>query len=74
MPMGSAHGIAPDARVRPVRGGAVAPVGEALLGRVLDGAGCPLDGLGTLRTEAVLNEVGDAGYTMRAAKVEPYEE
>jgi flagellum-specific ATP synthase len=51
MPTGSLDGLAPSARVIPMgRGGDVA-VGECLLGRVIDGAGRPLDGRGPLRTE-----------------------
>lgn len=51
MPTGSVQGLALNARVVPVgRAGDVA-VGEGLLGRVIDGAGQPLDGMGPLRTE-----------------------
>ena len=51
MPVDSAHGLSPNARVVP-RGGAIdIPVGEALLGRVVDGRGVPLDGRGPLRCE-----------------------
>ncbi|MEL7448121.1 MAG: flagellar protein export ATPase FliI [Pseudomonadota bacterium] len=50
MPTGHVTGMMPDARVIPSRRVAEAAVGEALLGRVLDGAGEPLDGKGALRT------------------------
>jgi flagellum-specific ATP synthase len=51
MPTGSPHGLAPNARVVPLgRAGDVA-VGERLLGRVIDGAGRPLDNEGPLRLE-----------------------
>lgn len=29
---------------------------------------------GTLKTQAFLNDIGDAGYTMQAADIEPYDE
>jgi len=51
MPTGSTRGLAPNARVIPLGGAGEIKVGEALLGRVIDGAGQPLDGLGPLRLE-----------------------
>ncbi len=50
MPTAAVHGLVPNARVVPMQGGAEAPVGDELLGRVLDGAGRPLDGKGALQT------------------------
>ncbi len=49
MPTGDIRGVMPGARVIPTRGEAPVLVGDALLGRVLDGAGRPLDGMGELR-------------------------
>jgi flagellum-specific ATP synthase len=49
MPTGEIRGIMPGARVVPTRSISEVAVGDALLGRVLDGAGRPLDGLGELR-------------------------
>jgi flagellum-specific ATP synthase len=49
MPTGDIRGIMPGARVIPTRSVSEVGVGDALLGRVLDGAGRPLDGLGELR-------------------------
>ncbi len=49
MPTGDIRGIMPGARVIPTRSASEVLVGEALLGRVLDGAGRPLDGAGELR-------------------------
>ncbi|WP_196137317.1 flagellar protein export ATPase FliI [Aliikangiella sp. G2MR2-5] len=46
MPIGKIHGIGPGARVIPTHSQATIPVGEALLGRVLDGQGKPIDGKG----------------------------
>lgn len=49
MPTGDIRGLMPGARVIPIDGVTAIPVGEELLGRVLDGAGRPIDGLGELR-------------------------
>lgn len=49
MPYGEARGIGPQVRVVLTGEQARAPVGEALLGRVIDGLGQPLDGRGPLR-------------------------
>jgi len=45
MPAGEMHGLTPNARVIPMRQAAEVAVGDALLGRVIDGEGRPLDGL-----------------------------
>ncbi|HEC12664.1 MAG TPA: flagellar protein export ATPase FliI [Acidiferrobacteraceae bacterium] len=50
MPTGDISGLMPNARVVPTGRVCEAPVGESLLGRILDGAGNPLDGAGPLRT------------------------
>lgn len=47
-PLGSLAGVRPGDRVLPARTGASVPVGEELLGRVIDSFGRPLDGLGAL--------------------------
>ncbi len=52
MPTGDIRGLQPDARVVPTGRVSEAPVGEALLGRVIDGSGQPLDGKGRLHTQA----------------------
>ena len=51
MPTGDIHGLKPNARVIPRIGAETALVGERLLGRIIDGAGQPLDGLGPLQCE-----------------------
>lgn len=48
MPAGPVDGLRSQARVRPISGRASAPVGDALLGRVVDARGCPIDSLGPL--------------------------
>jgi flagellum-specific ATP synthase len=50
MPTGDIRGIGPNSRVVPTGKVYDAPVGEQLLGRVIDGAGNPLDGKGPLGT------------------------
>ncbi|MFO7325619.1 MAG: flagellum-specific ATP synthase FliI, partial [Pseudomonadota bacterium] len=48
MPTGDVHGVKPGARVIPRQGAGYVRVGPELLGRVIDGAGEPLDGRGPL--------------------------
>jgi FliI/YscN family ATPase len=48
MPLGNMEGIQPDSSVYPIGTVFQAPVGERLLGRVLDGIGEPIDNLGKL--------------------------
>ncbi len=45
MPAERVHGVVPNARVIPLRENETFTVGDHLLGRVIDGAGRPLDGL-----------------------------
>lgn len=49
MNLGGPAALLPDAPVRPVGPPGEAEVGAALLGRVVDGAGRPIDGLGPIR-------------------------
>ncbi|MBF8999492.1 MULTISPECIES: flagellar protein export ATPase FliI [Vibrio] len=51
MPSEQINGILPGAKVTPLTQEAGMPVGMELLGRVVDGVGNPLDGLGPLYTE-----------------------
>jgi flagellum-specific ATP synthase len=46
MPLGELHGIGPGTPVQPTGGPFRVAVGDSLLGRVIDGLGTPLDGLG----------------------------
>ena len=48
MPTGDSHGLGPNARVVPSQRAGTVPVGPELLGRIIDGAAQPLDGLGPL--------------------------
>jgi flagellum-specific ATP synthase len=55
MPSGELHGLEPDCRVIPLGKNSLAKVGFGLLGRVLDGAGNPLDDKGPLKTDAQIS-------------------
>jgi flagellum-specific ATP synthase len=48
MPTGHAEGLEPDTRVVPARRAGTVAIGESMLGRIVDGAGQPLDGLGPI--------------------------
>ncbi|HEY4213853.1 MAG TPA: flagellar protein export ATPase FliI [Steroidobacteraceae bacterium] len=58
MPTSDAHGLGPSARVIPRQGSGTVSVGPQLLGRIVDGAGQPLDGLGPLDCEATVRLTG----------------
>lgn len=48
MPIGDTQGLSPNAKVVPVPGGVKVKVGKAMLGRIVDGSGQPLDELGPM--------------------------
>ncbi len=50
IPLADSHGITPGAKVIPLLTEARTAVGEALLGRVIDGLGRPLDSAGEIRS------------------------
>jgi flagellum-specific ATP synthase len=58
MPTGDSHGLAPNAVVTPRYGAGTIAVGPQLLGRIIDGAAQPLDGLGPLECEARVRLAG----------------
>ena len=58
MPTGDIRGLTPNARVIPTGEVCEALVGDRLLGRVIDGAGKPLDGKGPIATDARLPLAG----------------
>ncbi|NRA84462.1 MAG: flagellar protein export ATPase FliI [Gammaproteobacteria bacterium] len=58
MPSEELHGVLPGAKVRPLLHQKGFPVGMELLGRVVDGIGKPLDGLGPLKTDHHLSGKG----------------
>lgn len=51
MPTENVKGIIPGSRVHPLQKETGLPVGDALLGRVIDANGAPLDGLGKINTQ-----------------------
>jgi flagellar biosynthesis/type III secretory pathway ATPase len=55
VPLGATAGIRPGARVVGRGASATIPVGEGLLGRVLDGLGRPIDGLGPIKRTRTRN-------------------
>jgi flagellum-specific ATP synthase len=72
MPTGDIRGLMPGARVIPTHSESSACVGEQLLGRVLDGAGRPLDGFGELRCTDRVSLTGEPlNPLMRRAIREP---
>lgn len=60
MPTGELRGVSPNARVIPARTAAQVKVGPELLGRVIDGAGKPLDGRGPLLCDDPVQLEGSA--------------
>ncbi|OAH97670.1 flagellar protein export ATPase FliI [Methylomonas methanica] len=71
MPTGDTHGLEPGCRVIPMGKNSLASVGFGLLGRVLDGAGNPLDSKGPLDTDA---KVSLAGVTINPLSRKPIRE
>ena len=58
MPTGHVDGLTPNARVIPSAHSSDVAVGEAMLGRVIDAAGRPLDGKGPVETHAQVPLMG----------------
>ena len=72
MPLGAVHGLRAGAPVRSLGRSMTAPVGRALLGRILDGLGRPIDGLGPLRASGqVPVDAAAPGPLTRARIVTP---
>ena len=59
MPTEAIDGIAPGARVRPLKEDSQMPVGPGLLGRVVNGLGRPLDGKGPIQAEESVSLQGE---------------
>ncbi|MCE3003057.1 MAG: FliI/YscN family ATPase [Xanthomonadaceae bacterium] len=70
MPSSEVHGLLPNARVVPTAGEGTVPVGDGLLGRVIDGEGTPLDGRPLPRLNA---EVPLSGRSINPLEREPIE-
>jgi len=71
MPTGDIHGLKPNARVVPRLGAEMVSVGPQLLGRIIDGAGTPLDGLGPIDAE---ERIRLTGTTINPLERQPIEE
>lgn len=59
MPFGELRGVRPGSRVVGISSSPAIPVGEAYLGRVIDGLGIPIDGKGAVRAEDEYPLYGD---------------
>ena len=69
MPTGDIRGLVPNARVKPIYSDSQVPVSDALLGRVVDGAGKPLDGKGPIRVKDKMPLHGQAMNPLSRAPV-----
>jgi flagellar biosynthesis/type III secretory pathway ATPase len=67
MPLGEMHGIHPGSEVIATGSAMRMPVGNALKGRVLDGLGKPLDGLGEIVAEHTVAS-GSARFFKQASR------
>jgi flagellum-specific ATP synthase len=70
MPLGAIRGLRAGMPVRPLGTALRVPVGTGLLGRVLDGLGRPIDGLGPLRADAWVPVDGSAPHPLDRARVD----
>lgn len=69
MPLTAIDGLRPGARVVPLSTASKVPVGEGLLGRVLNGNGEPLDDLGPVQAQARVSLAGDIINPLHRAPV-----
>jgi len=69
MPVEPANSLSPGAKVTPILDGSSIPVGDNLLGRVISGAGIPLDGKGDLVSNQMLNLEGAIINPMQRAPI-----
>jgi len=74
MPLGDIGGIHPGSEVIALGRPLQAPVGDALMGRVLDGLGQPLDGLGPLRADRMVGVFANPPHPLRRQRItQPFE-
>jgi flagellum-specific ATP synthase len=74
MPLGDISGIHPGSEVIALGRPLEIPVGESLKGRVLDGLGQPLDGLGPIRPDRVASAHLAPPHTLRRQRIhQPFE-
>lgn len=69
MPVETVQGLEPGARVTPILDGGHIPVGDCLLGRVINGAGVPLDDKGDIISQDSLNTSGKVINPMHRAPI-----
>ncbi len=73
MPLGEPEGIAPGSEVIALRHHWTVPVGDELLGRILDGLGHPMDGKGPLNCMKVRSLRGSAPNPLTRSRInEPF--
>ncbi|MBN2864674.1 MAG: flagellar protein export ATPase FliI [Thiotrichales bacterium] len=70
MPIGDTQGLSPNAKVTPILGGVKVKIGSAMLGRIVDGSGQPLDTKGPIETDT---EVLLSGRRINPLKRAPIE-
>lgn len=70
MPEGNLRGVKLGARVVPLHTGGVVSVGDELLGRVIDGAGKPIDGAGPINCPAQIPLRGDPINPLHRSPIE----
>src|SRR6186713_1921922 len=70
MPTGEVHGLAPAARVVPRQRAGTVGVGPGLLGRIIDGTGAPLDGLGPLNGDDRVKLLGQSINPLQRKPIE----
>ena len=74
MPLGDISGIHPGSEVVALGRPLQAPVGDALKGRVLDGLGQPLDGLGPIRADRMVSVFSNPPHPLRRQRItQPFE-
>jgi flagellum-specific ATP synthase len=69
MPLGDISGIHPGSEVIALGRPLQAPVGDALMGRVLDGLGQPLDGLGPVRADRMVSVFATPPHPLRRQRI-----
>ena len=69
MPVGDIGGLTPNARVIPLQHSYEVPVGEGLLGRVIDASGRPLDGKGPIQAQKRVPLTGRAVNPLARAPI-----
>jgi len=70
MPLGQLRGLRAGDWCEPTGRALTVPVGEALLGRVLDGLGNPIDGLGPLTTAPRATVEGEPPHPLTRSRIE----